>query len=83
MQYTFKPRALKQLEKLPKKIQKRIINKLDFYVSQKEPTAFSETLTDLRLGSHRFRIGDYRVVFDVEKNYIIVLLVGHRKEIYR
>lgn len=83
MDYVFKPSALKQLEKLPKDIQRRIVKKLDFYRLQYEPLKFAEPLTDLRLGSYRFRIGQYRVVFDVEDDKISVLLVGHRKDIYR
>lgn len=34
-------------------------------------------------GEWRFRIVDYRVFFDVVKNNIIVLKVGHRKDVYR
>lgn len=83
MNYLFKPQALKQLEKLPKNVQKRIIKKLDFYCSQQSPLQFAEPLVDKRLGSYRLRIGEYRVVFDVARNQIMVLLVGHRKEIYR
>ena len=29
------------------------------------------------------RIGDYRVIFDIEGNDIVVLRAGHRKEIYK
>ncbi|MDH4220892.1 MAG: type II toxin-antitoxin system RelE/ParE family toxin [Candidatus Aminicenantes bacterium] len=35
------------------------------------------------MGGYRFRIGDYRVIFDIEGNEIGVLRVGHRREIYR
>jgi mRNA interferase RelE/StbE len=35
------------------------------------------------LGEYRFRIGDYRVIFDIEGNEIVVLRVGHRREIYK
>lgn len=35
------------------------------------------------LGSYRFRIGDYRVVFDLEGDQIVILRVGHRREIYK
>jgi len=35
------------------------------------------------LGQYRFRIGDYRVVFDIEGDTLFVLDVGHRKDIYR
>jgi mRNA interferase RelE/StbE len=40
-------------------------------------------LTDPEIGTYRFRIGDYRVIFDLEGNDVIVLRVRHRKEIYR
>jgi len=43
----------------------------------------STRLTDPRIGTYRFRVGDYRVIFDVEGNEIIVLRVGHRREIYK
>lgn len=83
MNYSFTPQALKQLEKLSKEIQKRIVKKLDFYCSQVSPLNFAEPLTDRELGSYRFRIGDWRVVFDVEHDQIVVLLVGNRRDIYR
>ncbi|GAH22209.1 unnamed protein product [marine sediment metagenome] len=37
----------------------------------------------LKLGSYRFRIGDHRVIFDLEDNKIIILRVGHRDKIYK
>jgi len=47
------------------------------------PTFFATKLVDESLGQHRYRIGDYRVIFDVEGNNIVILRVGHRREIYR
>jgi len=38
---------------------------------------------DPALGSYRLRIGDYRVIFDIIGNDIVVLRIGHRKEIYK
>ena len=35
------------------------------------------------LGSYRFRVGDYRIIFDIEEKDIIVLRVGHRRELYK
>jgi len=40
-------------------------------------------MVDPALGTYRFRIGDYRVIFDIEGNEVVVLRVGHRREIYR
>ena len=44
-----------------------------------------EPLSDAALGSFRFRVGDYRVIFDIDNNKktIIILAVGNRKDIYR
>ncbi len=47
------------------------------------PLQYAECLTNSDLGGYRFRIGDYRVIFDMEGNDIVVLRVGHRKEIYK
>ena len=47
------------------------------------PFEHSEKLTDPKIGTYRFRIGDYRVIFDIDENNIVILRVGHRKEIYR
>jgi mRNA interferase RelE/StbE len=47
------------------------------------PLQYAERLTNSALGGYRFRIGDYRVIFDIEGNDIVVLRAGHRKEIYK
>lgn len=81
--YFFTLQALRQIKKLPKNIQKRIIKKLDFFC-QRNPLNFADFLTDSRLGDFRFRIGDWRVVFDREDgDSILILAVGHRREIYK
>ncbi len=69
------------------------INKLDLSVKsrlgksllrlQKDPIRVSEKLTDPEIGTYRFRMGDYRVIFDIEGKDIVILRVGHRREIYR
>ncbi|MDO9579382.1 MAG: type II toxin-antitoxin system RelE/ParE family toxin [Bacteroidales bacterium] len=47
------------------------------------PLQYAERLTNSELGGYRFRSGDYRVIFDIEGNDIVVLRAGHRKEIYK
>ncbi|MBI2600505.1 type II toxin-antitoxin system RelE/ParE family toxin [Candidatus Daviesbacteria bacterium] len=83
----FKATADKKLSKLPKNIQIRIIHKLEFFVQSSDPLLYAEPLTNLKIGTYRFRIGNYRVVFDMveeaEANIIMILDIGHRKDIYR
>jgi len=81
--FEFKVKAAKEIEKLPPQIRKRVLKKLKFYSSQKNPLRFAEKLKDRKFGEYRFRIGDYRVLFDVEDRRIIILKVGHRKNIYK
>ena len=83
-QIEFKASADKRFSKLPKNIQIRIVQKLEFFLSQPEPLFYAEILTNPRIGTYRFRIGDYRIVFDLEDNQTIMIVdVDHRRDIYR
>lgn len=81
--YRLTESAIKSIGKLPKNIQQRIIVKLDFFVSTNDPLYFAHTLTNSDLGSYRFRVGDYRIVCDLDDDQIIIIAIDHRKEIYR
>lgn len=82
-EYVITKNAAKDIAKLSPAVKKRIKTKLLFYISQKDPLAQAKTLTNNRYGNYRWRIGDYRVVFDVDNNKLVILQVQHRKEIYR
>lgn len=81
--YQFTKSSLGRFQKLPRDIQKRIIEKLDYFCVQDNPLRFAETLTQPQLGRYRFRIGNYRVVFDLEKKMLVIHDVWHRRDIYR
>ena len=82
MKLVYTDSAFRQLQKLNYSIQKRIDEKLSFYVSQPEPLNFAEPLINSELGNWRFRVGDHRILFDIEKDKIYILKIGHRKDIY-
>ena len=81
--YEFTPNSFKQFRKLDKQVQFRIIKKLDHYCSEPDPLAHADPITDPELGEYRFRIGDYRVVFDIKGDLLIIHRVGDRKNVYR
>lgn len=83
--YKLNSKVLKRLKKLDPQIRKKIIVKLDWVCEQEEPLFFARRLVDYELGEFRLRVGDWRVVFDVdEKNKVLKILdVDHRKNIYR
>lgn len=74
-------RALKDLDQLDRPVRRRIIERLKEFSAN--PTAHATRLTNSRLGSFRFRTGDWRVVFDIIDDRVMVLRIGHRREIYR
>jgi len=74
-------KALKDLENIDKETQNRIATKLKEYAQ--EPLKYARKLINPDIGTYRFRIGDYRVIFDVDGETIVILRVGHRQNIYR
>lgn len=82
MYFHYSHRAARQFAKLPRAVQLRIAEKMRFYASQEDPLQFAEHLTDYREGEYRFRVGDYRLAFDVDNDKIIILKVGRRDQMY-
>ena len=78
--------AHKDLLNIDPKIIKRIFDKLDWYVVQDNPLRFAKRLTASPYGEYRFRVGDYRILFDVDSlgviTILVILRVKHRREAY-
>ncbi len=77
----FTRRALKDLEGIDKGKKVRIAEKLREYA--RDPLTYARKLIDSKIGTYRFRIGNYRLIFDIEDNDIVILRIGHRKDIYK
>jgi mRNA interferase RelE/StbE len=75
-------KAADQLKKLPKSIQKRIAKKMRFYAQQDNPLRFAKHLADYHEGEFRFRVGYYRIVFDVKDDVIYILKIDKRDKVY-
>ena len=82
-EYRLTKKSLRQFQKLDLPTRKRIFNKLDYFCHRPDPFVFAEKLSDNKAGQYRFRMGDYRVIFDVENNVIKILKIGHRRDIYK
>ena len=79
----YKKPAVKSIQKLTPQIKKRLKAKIEFFLSQNNPLVFAKALTKPADAQYRFRIGNYRVLSDIEGDKIVVLLVQHRKDIYK
>ena len=80
---TFNKRAQKMLQKLDHKIQKTVLQKLEELV--KEHHSLDIIKLEGYANLYRISFGDCRIVYEpLHKEIIVyVLLVGHRREIYR
>ncbi|MBE9050852.1 type II toxin-antitoxin system RelE/ParE family toxin [Nostocales cyanobacterium LEGE 11386] len=81
MQYQigFKPKAIKDLEKFSVDIRERIINKIE--AMQDELQGDVKRLTNFT-PEYRLRVGDYRVLFELEEQTIMIYRVKHRSKAY-
>ena len=74
-------RAIKDLEQVDRQEKQKIASKLQQYAH--DPKRYARRLINSRLGNYRFRIGDYRIIFDIEDQQLIILRIGLRKDIYK
>lgn len=78
--------ARKDLKKLAPKVAKRIVTTVEKYSSVR-PLEKAKALSGIFQGLYRYRIGDYRAVFtydeDGELIILTILVIKHRKDIYR
>ena len=83
----FQEKPLKQLEKLGKTNATRIISFLtDRIALDDNPRRTGQALQGSELGNYwRYRVGDYRILCDVQDHKLVVLVIeiGHRREVYR
>ena len=78
----FHPDVFKDdLTKIPRNIKETIRRAIEERLTQ-EPFSVGEPLRQSLKGHRKLRVGDYRVIYRVEGNEIIILKIGHRKEVY-
>ena len=77
---TFDKKSGDELEKFPKELRGRIFKKI--LKTKENPFRYFEYLKER--GCFKLRIGDYRVLADIDRKEqkIIILKIGHRKNIY-
>ena len=77
-----KPSAVKELEAIPVKDRRKIIARIEGLASDCRPHG-CEKLSGLE--QYRVRQGNYRIVYSVddEERLVLVVKVGHRRDVYR
>ena len=77
-----KPSAVKELEALPTKDRRKVVTKIEALASEPRPQGCEK----LSVQEHyRVRQGDYRVVYGIDDaaQTVLVVKVGHRRDVYR
>ena len=46
------------------------------------PIEFGKPLRYSLKGARRLRVGDYRIIFIIETDAVVVIKIGHRREVY-
>jgi mRNA interferase RelE/StbE len=78
----FRPRAAKQLKELPKNVRSTVARVIDALAENPRPQGAVQLKGT---GFLRVRVRDYRVIYEVVDDRLLVLVVrlGHRRDVYR
>ena len=77
--------AIKKLKALDKPVRRKVLNWIEKnLIGCSNPRQHGKALVGNHSGKWRYRVGDYRIIADIldDKIVILVLNVGHRREIY-
>ena len=77
-------RVEKEIADLPRQIRERVIQAIGDLATDPRPRRVRKLAGEMH-GAWRIRVGDYRVLYDIEddQRVIVVLAVVHRREAYR
>ena len=77
----FSDKAFKQLKKLEPEIQERIVKVLE-RIRIRPGSFVTKIVGD---SGFRLRVGEYRVIVDIDKDKLLILIIkiGHRRNIYK
>ena len=81
-QLVLTPRASRNIERLAQSVRRQVARRIDLLA---ERPRLGKMLTGRLRGKRSLRVGDYRVVYylNTTQRQVVILSVGHRREIYR
>jgi mRNA interferase RelE/StbE len=79
----FVKQAIKQFKALPTQEQQRLRPKIDALATETRPIGVIKLAGEEDL--YRIRVGDYRIIYSIQDDQLLILVVkiGHRKDVYR
>jgi mRNA interferase RelE/StbE len=78
----YHPEVAGDIAGFPKNIRDRIRKAIEERLIL-DPVKFGEPLRRSLAGFRKLRVGDYRVIYQVHGAVVVILKIGHRKEVYK
>ena len=81
----FTKNADKAMRKLDKSVAARVLDELEEIAELEDPRSRGKALTGNLAGIWRYRVGDYRILCDIDNGKLVILVVevAHRREVYK
>lgn len=78
----YHPEVASDIAGFPKNIKERIRKAIEERLIL-DPIRFGEPLRRSLAPYRKLRVGDYRVIYQVQGSTVVILKIGHRKEVYK
>ena len=78
----YHPEVARDIAGFPQNIKNRIRKAIEDRLIL-DPVKFGEPLRRSLFGFRKLRVGDYRVIYQIQGQTVIILKIGHRREVYR
>lgn len=77
------PRAEKAMDKLPRQVRERLLEKIESLPSEPRPSEVRKVRGTEN--GWRVRVGDYRIVYEIREpqRVVRIIRIAHRKDVYR
>ena len=79
----FKSSPAKALKKIPRSDRRKIRDRIDSLAENLPDPVTTKMKGDNPF--HKVRVGDYRIVYEIQESLLVILVlkIGHRKDVYR
>lgn len=77
----YHPEVARDIAGFPRNIRDRIRKAIEDRLIL-DPVKYGEPLRRSLSGFRKLRVGDYRVIYRVQERTVVILKIGHRKEVY-
>lgn len=79
----FTEEAAGDIKKIDNTVRKQLHKKILYFQGLDDIKVVAKKLHNPIIGEYRLRVGNFRLLFELDKHTIIVLRIQHRKDVYR